>query len=86
MTGDTDNYEDGHDDDESCIHTINLYDDDNDDDDDDDVVVVVVVAVVVVVVVVVVVGYIHLLTPRHAKHKSWEINRISTTPRHIQRA
>ena len=64
--GDTDNYEDDHDDDDNCIHTINLYDDDNDDDD--------------------VVGYIHLLTPRHAKHKSWEITRISTTPRHIQRA
>ena len=44
--------------------------DDNDDDDDDDDVV----------------GYIHLLTPRHAKHKSWEIGRIITTPRHIQRA
>ena len=57
--GDTDNYEDDHDDDDNCIHTINLYDDDNDDDDDDDdgdddddVFV----------------GYIHLLTPRHAKH------------------
>ena len=65
--GDTDNYEDDHDYDDNCIHTINLYDDDNGDDDDDDddddgdddgddddddVFV----------------GYIHLLTPRHAKH------------------
>ena len=33
-----------------------------------------------------VVGYIHLLTPRHTRHNSCEINRISTTPHHIQRA
>ena len=36
MPGDTDNYEDGHDDVDNCIRTINLYDDDNDEDDDDD--------------------------------------------------
>ena len=72
MPGDTDNYEDGHDDDDNCNHNINMYDDDNDDDDDDDDGDDV--------------GYIHLLTPRHDKHNSLEMNRIRTTPRHIQRS